>query len=135
MKHLLFFLSKLNKKEIFKMSQLILNSFITGILEIASMTSLIPLLHVILKAENEPTEGDLFKKLFNFIDMYLPQLNNIIYACLFFIIIFFIKNLFIFIFFRSHVKFSKHLEIKFSNYIINMCIKKNFNFFLMKKKI
>jgi len=134
MKHLLFFLSKLNKKEIFKISQLILNSFITGILEIVSMTSLIPVLHVVLKVENEPPESDLFKKLFNFIDMYLPQLNNIIYACLFFIIIFFIKNLFIFIFFRSHVKFSKHLEIKFSNYIINLCIKKNFNFFLMKKK-
>ena len=121
MKHLLFFLSKLNKKEVFKICQLIFNSFMTGILEIVSLASLIPVLHVIIKDERQSSEGDLFTNLIKFIDTYLPQLNNIIYACLFFYCsIFFIKNLFIFLFFRSHVKFSKYLEIKFSNYIINI---------------
>ena len=106
----------------------------TGILEIVSLASLIPVLHVIIKDERQSSEGDLFTNLIKFIDTYLPQLNNIIYACLF-IIIFFIKNLFQnFLFFRSHVKFSKYLEIKFSNYIINMCIKKILVSFLRKKK-
>ncbi len=134
MSHLIFFLSKLNKKEILKVCQLVFNSFLAGILEIISLASLIPVLHVVLKDDQESSKDDLFGNLFNYIDSYFPLLNNIIYACLFFIIIFFIKNTFIFIFFRSHVKFAKYLEIKFSYYIIDMCVKKNFSFFLKKKK-
>lgn len=134
MNHLIFFLSKLNKKEILKVSQLVFNSFVAGILEIISLASLIPVLHVVLKDDQENSKDNLFGSLFSYIDSYFPFLNNIIYACLFFIIIFFIKNTFIFIFFRSHVRFSKYLEIKFSYYIIDMCVKKNFGFFLKKKK-
>ncbi len=134
MEHLLFFLSKLDKREIFKICQLIFNSFMVGILEIISLASLIPVLHVILKDDREASKGDLFVKLLNFIDTYLPQLNNITYACIFFIFVFFIKNIFVFLFFRSHVRFAKYLEIKFSYYIIDMCVKKNFSFFLKKKK-
>ena len=134
MNHLIFFLSKLNKKEILKVCQLVFNSFVAGILEIVSLASLIPVLHVVLKDDQENSKDGLFENLFNYIDSYFPLLNNIIYACLFFIVIFFIKNTFIFIFFRSHVKFAKYLEIKFSNHIINICIKKNFSFFLKKKK-
>ena len=89
MKHLLFFLSKLNKREIFKISQLIYSSIFTGILEIVSLASLIPVLHIILKDRSKQSQGDLFINILNFIDKYLPQLNNIIYACLFFYYYFF----------------------------------------------
>lgn len=134
MSHLIFFISKLEKREVFKILKLVINSFIAGIMEIISLASLIPLLHVVLKSDQKNSQNNLFGNLFSYIDSYLPQLNNIFYACFFFIIIFIIKNTFIFLFFRSHVKFAKYLEVKFSYYIIDMCIKKNFNFFLKKKK-
>ena len=134
MGNLIFFLSKLDKREILKIIQLVFNSFIAGILEIISLASLIPLLHVVLRNDNQSSRDDLFGNLFTYIDGYLPQLNSIIYACLFFIVIFCTKNIFIFLFFRSHVRFAKYLEIKFSYYIIDLCVKKNYSFFLKKKK-
>ena len=134
MGHLTYFLSKLEKKEIFKIVRLIINSVVAGILEIVSLASLIPVLHVVLKSDLENSQSNLFGNLFFYIDSYLPELNNIYYACLLFIIIFLIKNIFIFLFFRDHVKFSKYLEVKFSYYVIDLCIQKNFAFFLKKKK-
>ena len=134
MGHLTYFLSKLEKKEIFKIVKLIINSVVAGILEIVSLASLIPVLHVVLKSDLENSQSNLFGNLFFYIDSYLPELNNIYYACLLFIIIFLIKNIFIFLFFRDHVKFSKYLEVKFSYYVIDLCIQKNFAFFLKKKK-
>lgn len=91
MSHLIFFLSKLNKKEILKVCQLVFNSFVAGILEIVSLASLIPVLHVVLKDDQENSKDGLFENLFNYIDSYFPLLNNIIYACLFFIVIFLLK--------------------------------------------
>ncbi len=134
MGHLTYFLSKLEKKEIFKIVKLIINSVVAGVLEIVSLASLIPVLHVVLKSDLENSQSNLFGNLFFYIDSYLPDLNNIYYACSLFIIIFLIKNIFIFLFFRDHVKFAKYLEVKFSYYVINLCIKKNFIFFLKKKK-
>ena len=126
MSHLIYFLSKLEKREILRIVKLVINSFIAGILEIMSLASLIPLLHVVLKNDLENSNTNLFGNLYHYIDSYFPQLNNIFYACLFFIIIFIVKNTFIFLFFRSHVIFAKYLEVKFSYYIIDMCIKKKF---------
>ena len=134
MGHLIYFLSKLEKREILRIVKLVINSFIAGILEIISLASLIPLLHVVLKNDQENSKTNLFGNLYYYIDSYFPQLNNILYACLFFIIIFIVKNAFIFLFFRSHVIFAKYLEVKFSYYIIDICIKKNFSFFQKKKK-
>lgn len=134
MGHLIYFLSKLEKREIIKIIKLVINSFIAGILEIISLASLIPVLHVVLNSDQKQSESNLFGNLFIYIDSYLPQLNNIFYACFLFIIIFVIKNTFIFLFFRSHVRFAKYLEVKFSYHIIDMCTKKDFNFFLKKKK-
>ena len=102
-------------------------------MEIVSLASLILILHVVLKSDLENSQSNLFGNLFFYIDSYLPDLNNIYYACLLFIIIFLIKNIFIFLFFRDHVKFSKYLEVKFSYYVIDLCIRKIL-FFLKKKK-
>ena len=70
MGHLTYFLSKLEKKEIFKIAKLIINSVVAGILEIVSLASLIPVLHVVLKSDLENSQSNLFGNLFFYIDSY-----------------------------------------------------------------
>ena len=60
MGHLIYFLSKLEKREILKIIKLVINSFVAGILEIISLASLIPLLHVILKNDQDNSKTNLF---------------------------------------------------------------------------
>ena len=79
MGHLIYFLSKLEKREILKIIKLVINSFVAGILEIISLASLIPLLHVILKNDQDNSKTNLFGDFYYYIDSYLPQLNNIFY--------------------------------------------------------
>ena len=71
MSHLIFFISKLEKREVFKILKLVINSFIAGIMEIISLASLIPLLHVVLKSDQKNSQNNLFGNLFSYIDSYL----------------------------------------------------------------
>ena len=116
MKFLTNFLSLLTKKEKIYFFLLVLSGVANTFLELLSIGLVIPLIGLILDPEALIFKLNEYFPSLNFYN-YTTQLdlsNYIIHFLIFFLLIYLIKNLFIFIFFYYQNKFVQHVEENFS---------------------
>ena len=131
MKFLTNFLNLLTKKEKFNFFILVLASVINTFIELLSIGLVIPLIGLIL----EPTALILKLKeyfpFFNF-EVFIPYLgdnNYFIFFLILFVLIYLIKNLFLYIFFNYQNKFTQQIEANFSKRVLKKYLFQNYSFF------
>ena len=123
------YLNLLSSSDKFKLIIMLLIGLSTSLLEVLSISLIIPLV-VILIEPNKSFENELIDKFLNFFEnLNLLNLNNLIFL---FLIIFLFKNLILFYFIYLQGRFSSTLNKNLSeNFFLNFFLK-NYIFFLKK---